>query len=535
MAEYFIRTEDIRPDEILDYFVDTAQDRQNINDLKNRNPTILIGSRGVGKSFLLRVAQKELLDEFNEQRIFPVYISFVKSSLLHTDDPEQFKHWMLARICSSLIRALMKAGLISSFSGPAQALAGAPLTSNPTEQTQLEKLAESYEDSWKHPQSNVDASLLPAIDDLKDAIEDLAQNLAIKRFCLLFDEAAHIFLPEQQRQFFTAFRDLRSHCITCNAAVYPGVTSYGSTFQPSHDATMVYLDRQVNAPEYVETMREIVEKQADSSTVTKIIKNGKNFAVLAYAASGNPRLLLKTLAAAPSLSSSEITDVIKQFYRADIWSEHSLLAEKYSGHRDIVDWGRSFIETSVLPEIKAKNDQYMAADKATSAFFWVHRDCPRIVGEALRVLSYTGIVTQMEAGIKATRSEVGTRYIVNLGCLFALESSPVGTAFDIAKGLTPKRMTEFGANHQSYRSLLERPTDQPSAAAVLETQLNKNIDVLDLSPWQQGKLHELGLATVGDVFRATEEKLKEALYIGDIRARRMRNAAVASVLEYLSG
>lgn len=535
MAEYFIRTEDIKPEEILDYFVDSSQDRINIQELKNRNPTVLVGSRGVGKSFLLRVAQKELLDEFAENRVFPVYITFVRSSLLQTSDPEQFKHWMLARVCSAILRGLLKAGVISAFAGPAATLAGAPVGANATEQTRLETLVTLYEDSWKKPGEAVDPTSLPTVEGLKEALEDLADSLEIKRFCLLFDEAAHIFLPDQQRQFFTAFRDLRSHCVTCNAAVYPGVTAFGSTFQPAHDATMIYLDRSVTAPGYVDIMREIVQKQADSATLTKILKQGRNFAILAYAASGNPRLLLKTLAAAPGLSSSEVSDVIKQFYRTDIWSEHSLLAEKYPGHRDVIDWGRTFIETTVLPELKAKNDQSLAQEKDTSAYLWIHRDSPQITREALRVLSYTGVVTEMESGIKATRSEIGTRYIVNLGCLFALESSPAAVAFEISKGLSPKRMTEFGSNHPAYRSLSERSSGETPEVSALVVQLAKPITVLDLSPWQRSKLAELGLTTVGEVFHATEEKLKEAFYIGDVRARRMRNAAVASVLEYLSG
>lgn len=49
------------------------------------------------------------------------------------------------------------------------------------------------------------------------------------------------------------------------------------------------------------------------------------------------------------------------------------------------------------------------------------------------------------------------------------------------------------------------------------------------------RMMELGLNTVRDVLNATESKLKEANYIGDVRARRMRNAAVAAILEYLSG
>ncbi|RYZ86956.1 MAG: hypothetical protein EOP04_12785, partial [Proteobacteria bacterium] len=177
---------------------------------------------------------------------------------------------------------------------------------------------------------------------------------------------------------------------------------------------MVEIDRDISDEGYIENMREIVQKQADSQTQRNIIRNGQNFAVLAYSASGNPRLLLKTLTEAPSVSSSEINEIIRKFYRSSIWSEHSDLAEKYIGHGDVIDWGRQFIESTVLPEIKAKNDIYLATEKSTSCFFWLHRNAPEVVKEALRVLSYTGIVREMESGIKATRGEVGRRYSVIL-------------------------------------------------------------------------------------------------------------------------
>jgi hypothetical protein len=232
-----------------------------------------------------------------------------------------------------------------------------------------------------------------------------------------------------------------------------------------------------------------------------------------------------------------LNEVIRKFYRSSIWSEHSDLADKYVGHREVIDWGRGFIESSVLPEIKSKNDQYMATDRATSCYFWVHRHSPEVVSESLRILSYTGIVKEQESGIRATRGEVGKRYAVNLGCLFALEPTPASTAFAIAKALTPKRMTEFGANHPAYRPLTESTTIniEGEHGFALEPQLQKPVSVLDLTAWQKEKLAELSLSTVGDVLNASEEQLKLAKYIGDVRARRMKNAAVAAVLEYLSG
>ncbi|QTN46419.1 hypothetical protein H7683_01970 [Ectopseudomonas mendocina] len=536
MADFFFRTEDIRPDEVLEYFVETAKDRQVVDALKNRNPVVLVGSRGVGKSFLLRVAQKELMDSFETERVFPIYISFVRSSLLQSSDPDQFKHWMLARICSSVMRGLTKAGLLGGIPKSINLLAGGMVTTT-LARTKVEEIADAYEASWKTPQVSISPEGLPSIDEFKEVLEDLADELKISRFALLFDEAAHIFLPEQQRQFFTMFRDLRSHCITCNAAVYPGVTTFGETFQPVHDASMLTIDRDILSSDYIENMREIVQKQADSNTLAQIAQYGKNFAVLAYAATGNPRLLLKTIAQCPKINSNQVNETIREFYRTDIWSEHSTLSEKYVGHKALIDWGREFIESQVLTDIKLKNDQYLLSDRATSAFFWIHRDTPELVKEALRVLAYTGIVVEHAVGIKASRAEIGKRYLINLGCLFALESTPTSHSFEIAKELTPKRMTEYGSNHPAYKTLTDQTTlvSDESMTLALNIQLDRPATVLDLTSWQLEKLSELGLHTVGDVLNATEEKLKEANYVGDIRARRMRNAAVAAVLEYLSG
>lgn len=540
MSEFFYRTEDIRPDEVLNYFVETQLDRDVIEALKGRNPTILVGSRGVGKSFLLRVAQKELLDSFDRDRVFPVYISFVRSSLLQSSDPEQFKNWMLAKICAGVIRALSKEGLLGVVPRSISILAGGSIDGD-TSPTKIEEIAAQYEDTWKNGSGKVDVTGLPSIDDFREAIEDLAESLDISRFVLFIDEAAHIFLPEQQRQFFTLYRDLRSHCLTCNAAVYPGVTSYGETFQPVHDATMLSIERDVLAPKYVDNMREIVEKQADSAVLSSIAQHGKNFAILAYASTGNPRLLLKSLAKAPKVNASQVNEVLRDFYRTDIWSEHSTLSEKYTGHKALIDWGREFIEAQVIPEVRSKNEQYLTASSktssGTSAFFWVHRDAPEVVKEALRVLAYTGIVVEYGAGIKASRSEIGRRYLVNLGCLFSQEQTPASNAFEIAKSLSIKRMTEYGANHSSYRSLTEKEVNDSDVkvALALKAQLEKSITVLDITQWQKEKLIELGLTKVSDILGATEEKLKEASYVGDVRARRMRNAAVAAVLEYLSG
>lgn len=536
MAEFFFRTEDIPPRRIAEFFAETEKDRTIIEALKNRTPSVLIGSRGVGKSFLLKVAQQELLETFEQNRVFPVYVSFQRSSLVRGGDAGRFRNWMLARLCSALIRALEKQGLLARMPKGISLIAGQEIGSK-IERTRIEEIADSYEESYKSPIDEVDATEVPSVESFNYAVEDLSESLGIDRFIFLIDEAAHIFLPEQQRQFFTLFRDLRSHCLVCNAAVYPGVTTYGETFQPSHDATMLEIDRDVLDEGYVAHMREIVQRQADSTIQRAIAQRGENFSVLAYAASGNPRLLLKTLADAPGVTSSEVNQTIRKYYRSNIWTEHSDLGERYIGHKRVIDWGRHFVEDVALPEVKSKNDKYLTTDRNTSCYIWIHRNAPEGVKEALRILLYTGVVRSPESGIKATRAEVGKRYSINLGCLFALEATPAASAYQIAKNLTPKRMTEFGARHSAFEGIfdLDKSILDNEEGFDLAPQFAKPVSVLDLTAWQMQKLTELGLDTVGQVLEASEEDLMAGYYVGEVRARIMKNAAYAAVLEYLSG
>jgi hypothetical protein len=535
---FYIRTEDISSENLLDLFVETQRDRQVVDSLKSATPTVLVGSRGVGKSFLLRIAATELKKSLEINRVFPVYLSFTKSSLVQCVNPDQFHFWMLAKLCNATLRALTREGLVIRIPNEANSLSGGKAQQDSTQRTTLEVIENEFETFWNQPKGEIDTSAVPDADRFKEAIEDICSKLSLSRIAFFIDEAAHVFIPQQQRAFFTLFRDLRSPYVTCNAAIYPGVTSFGESFQPAHDATFITVDREVIADGYVNNMREIVEKQADSETLKNIERNGQLFSTLAYAASGNPRLLLKTLSKARKVSSSEINEVFRSFYRSEIWAEHSILAEKYPGHKRLVDWGRTFVESVVLPEIQKKNIQYIDIDKSTSSFFWIHRDAPIGVKHALQILCYTGVVSEHSVGMKATRAEIGTRYSVNLGCLFALEQNPAITAFGIARALSVKRMTEFGFNHSAFFELQNTKDSLENIEVnrhALAAQLGKSIDVLDISPWQKSKLLELKLSTVGEVLKVTERDLMRADYVGNVRSRQMRNAAEAAVFEYLSG
>ena len=532
MSDLVFRTEELTNRQIAELYVASDYEQSIIDKLKAPSPVLLIGSRGVGKSFLFKMSEIQMLQEFSERKILPVFLTFRKASLLKTSNPEQFQSWMLSRICSEVLRALKKTGKLSPISGGLSLLAG----ESSTESSKIDDIAKAFEESWKTPGELIDVTKIPSLDDFLNTVEDLCGELDISSIVLFIDEAAHVFLPQQQREFFTLFRDLRSPYIKCNAAVYPGVTVYGETFEPIHDAVKVSLVRNVNDSDYVSIMKQMVLKQIrDSSLATNLSRHGENFTLLAYAASGNPRYLLTSVSMAERIDAKSVNQVFRDYYREKLWAEHTKLADRYPGYKDFISWGRDFLETTVLPELKRKNDDFLenSNGKGTTAYFWIHNNAPQEVKEALRILEYSGLIYEDAAGIRATRSEIGTRYMVNLGCLLASEATPSATGMKIIKASDIRRMSEYGANYPVYQGVQGKIVGSETDA--LKEQLDKSIDLLELTDWQKQKMHEISIDTIGDLISAPEEKLKQAKYIADVRARSIKNAGIAAVCEYLLG
>lgn len=533
MPNFILRSEELQDADILNYYVGTIHDESLLEDLETPIPCILEGSRGVGKSFLFKVLKQRLLLAFAEKKILPVMVTFRNSPFLKTDCESAFYYWMLARITTEIVRALKRAGALTSHTS---FLYGA--SRNTDDEAELETICKQYEDSWRNTTNTIDTSKLPTVDDLLQAIEDICESTSIKRIIVNIDEAAHVFIPAQQRQFFTLFRDLRSPYLKCNAAIYPGTTCFGETFQPMHDAKFLHISRNIQDTDYVSSMKEMVTRQiSDSSVLRNLSQHGLHFSLLAYAANGNPRLLFTTLGMVDKLSADNTNKIFREFYRERIWSEHSALAEKFPSCKALIDWGRDFIENNVLPELKSKNDKYIAKDQPATFCFWIHRDAPQINKEALRLLEYTGIITENASGIRATRNAIGTRYVVNIGCLLALEAVPTATGKQLIQNTTIKRMSEYGFSNPCYEPLSSESLVQQETISnqVLKDQLEKSIDLLDLTEWQKEKLHSVSINTIGELAYATEATVMQAYYVGEVRTKQMKNAAYAALFEYLLG
>ncbi len=148
-------------------------------------------------------------------------------------------------------------------------------------------------------------------------------------------------------------------------------------------------------------------------------------------------MILKTVQDLDKFNSSSVDIVIKDFYRNRIWSEHTYLGEKYKGHKALIDWGRDFIENTVIPALQNYNE--IRKSKTTlesSIYFWIHKDAPETVKEALRLLTYTGVIRKIDAGIRASRSHLGSRYEVKFGCILSMFNNPNTESKELYEGLS---------------------------------------------------------------------------------------------------
>lgn len=556
--EFVFRTEDIDSQEISDIFVATKTDLDNLSYLKSKSPILLEGSRGTGKTMLLRMAEKELDENFNVNKELPVFINFSKSIFVDAkEDTLFFRNWMYSKILFALKRKLEKKGLLLSQTSILEKYFGHEDEKKPLSQ-KLDEFIFSLENSWSDKSFNLSEealkifgtdlrklSIIRDVDYFRALIEDICEACNIRRIILLFDEACHNFIPLQQREFFTLFRDLRCSFISCKAAVYPGITSYG-TFQAFHDAVVRKVERDINSNDYVEKMREIVLNQVDNPTYKIFENNGDNFDALIYAASGNPRMLLKSLFLASedfkSLKTANVNSTIKNFYRTNIWSEHTKLSNIYEGHKGLIDWGRWFIEHKVLIETLNKNEKRLIDEEdgrfKQTIYFAIQKDAPAIVKQSIKILEYSGIISLHTEGTKV-KSDIYDRYQINFGVVLASEtkSTPIHRFKEIINNLSLKGFTEYGPNSPSFEgiekiSMVDSPTDTKE---ILKSVLIQPIEKLDLTRFQCEKLGEAGFNTLEDILGSTEKDLTKAERIGPVRARRIYNIAFNAAMEYISG
>ena len=373
---------------------------------------------------------------------------------------------------------------------------------------------------------------------LLEFLSELCEQFKIKRITFFFDEACQVFQPTQQRVFFDFFRSLRTHYVSCKAAVYPGIVTYGS-FQKFHDATVKRIERNITSKDYVLQMRQIAEKHYPED-YNKLIQQGELLDSIIYASSGNPRFLLKSINEVflkyKNLNTHGVNTIIKDFYGTTIWSEHIKLGDIYSGHKDMIDWARNFIEDKVLEDVVKIN---LDTNSKNTVYFAISRNSPEVVRQAIKTLEYSGVISIHTEGTKY-RNEMYDRYEINLGIVVLKEKQVYiqKRIKEIVDNLSIKVFPNYGANSSSYDDyshLKNVSKFEANYNEIMNKMMNMQISILDISPSLRKRLSDNGLNTIGEVLNRNESDLQKIPYIGPVRSRKISNIVYNAILEYISG
>lgn len=547
------RAEDMSRQDLERFTILTSREQGILRKLKSPGQRLLIGPRGSGKSTYLRIARYQMLDEGST---LPIYVNYAKSLSLEPElrrDPAAlafFRQWVLALVLKGLEEARRALGTVV----PEETKDRLQLATQVAEAVERRRADQAPESDF-------------TLTEVLQTLELVCLSAGRKRVVLLLDDAAHAFSPEQQREFFEIFGNMRSRVVSAKAAVYPGVTTYTPRFQVGHDVQVsdVWLDP--NDPDFLSMMSDVCEKRLDASSLAKIRSRKGAMEYLALASFGLPRNFLGMISQfleegdeGTLKNTTQLCDAAVRDSAAATMKVFLSLEEKLPRYRNFVAVGDDLVRACVQA-VSLYNDHRGSEAKATSIL--LREPLPSEIDRILGLLEYAGVVRRsstLSMGPSSYR-QVGIHYsvLLNAGAL-ALGRNP---SVEVAvQGLTARSSSPLRVR-RSMQSLLGRdflsrckldmaacqkcgtPREIPEArfcshcgaplsdASVYEELLSTPIDKLPISERLFDRISAAGqLLTVQDILTDDENlKLLAVDYIGPKRAAHIKAIAEEFIYE----
>jgi hypothetical protein len=457
----------------------SEHDERIIRKLMAHGPVLLQGSRGTGKSALLIAASLRLFPSSRASEVYGLYISLRYVPLLRADGLEYEKLF-----CTWVSREIGKI---------------------------LESVSQEF----------------PICSDIVDMREALAElNLKSgKRIVLLFDDAAHIGRETSLGAFFDLFRTLSSHTVSCKAAIYPGVTEFGTRFDIYNDATVVDAARSPDRAGFATLFSDILRARYPQITEARVSGIGyARFAeLMATAVLGNVRGFIFAC-----------NDIVER--NGDVSSlGYNALGETFKSMAAGYYW-------PLLEEVTPKLGKYTSAAEVSISlaelifqslgangypFALVHKANVMRLSKSLEILEYVGFIVKRQASRAMKSGGRGVLYAVNLCTL--LERIPGGrlTASQIDTWLSSNADPfEFHERNEQIKLI---PSPVPLDDKDLEV-FSMSIATLKVSPaYPYGltenkisRLSEAGYRTIGELADATDGELLDIDTVGKKSLDRIR-------------
>lgn len=365
------------------------------------------------------------------------------------------------------------------------------------------------------------------VGDVQYALSKLANKLG-KRIVLFFDDAAHLGREASLEEFFDIYRTLSGSSVSCKAAIYPGVTRFGTRFDVYNDATVVDLLRSEELPGFNETFSAVMNARfphdfetSGSRSLPKSMVAG----FLAQAVLGNMRgfifasKALKDHCGDGSVGVSELNEALISLAANYYWPLLDEIRPKLGKYEAMIPFAQE-IASHVFLEVgqKSRNPRDII----------VHRELDERLSKALQILEYAGFITKREASRALKSGGRGARYALNLCTL--LEQTPGArlTRELLERWTASPREEAVQFQRTSQLATLPLPTLPDSADLGI---FGQSIEILRIS-----KVYPYGLTdhkinilmnanvrTVGDLAEMTDAQLDALPMVGSAHVARIRN------------
>lgn len=411
------RTESLDEKLISKYFIE--RDNSKILRLQDSEQYLLEGSRGVGKTMLMKASMLKSQKDFGQNSILPVWVSFEESirveriSIINNSiDP--FLQWTMGKILFECLNKLieLKPQSLNKLNFRLSKIFNVP------EPDSFEKYAtilneyigilekgdiDNNESLNKYTPSNELSRILDNPQSFKEFLLELIEAYGLKRIIFLFDEAAHVFSYSQQEKFFTFFKTLRNPLIACKAAVYPGITNYGKYFERGQDAKELKVQWSPLDNSDIEYIEKIIKKRLqafDLNYWSKLTDNRDILKTLCICSNGNPRFafhIIDELENSKAFKSSKISsqillNAIRSVFNTK-WKEFETLKHRLIKYENYISEAEIFIKQGILPNLRLWNDkQRKKANGKLSIGFYITTDAFDKLEKVFSVLAYSNII-----------------------------------------------------------------------------------------------------------------------------------------------
>lgn len=466
-------------------------DNSIIRSLIAHGPVLVRGGRGSGKSALLIEANNRI--KKSHENVFSVYLSLRYLPLLRSSG-DAYETIFCQRLAEAISQGLETERLM-------------PL----------------------------EVSNNPKVGELQQALVKLSGVLR-KRIVLFFDDAAHIGRETSLAEFFDIFRTLSSSTISCKAAIYPGVTKFGTRFDVYNDATVIDIARDERMPGFGVFFEEVIRARYPRLLENRsaVLQADNVFPwFLGRAVAGNMRALVFACNRLTEFNDKKIdldslTKCLVYLASDYYWPLLEELTPKLGIYESLIEPSKELAEKLFLHVTGGKD----AKNVANSVL--VHRDLVQKYAKLFEILEYTGFISRREVSRAMKSGGRGTRYILNLCNLLEQTSGSrlTSTLFDAWQ-----KSDSYSEIHKNSNvidmSLPELPKDKELGVLSLEIDKLKKSKVypygLTDDKISRLKNSEFALNTIGELADANEEQLRTIVGIGDSWSHRIHNVVAQAI------